>query len=447
MDLTKYFTLFFSICIPILAVSQPILKPSIGLSALPADSDPVCSIPTFSGNFNTSGISEGDTIADFTLYDLNDNEYNIKDELADGKPILLVSGSYTCPVFRNRVSEMNTIYNDYSNDIKVFIVYTVEAHPDIDISPYFGFVNTGAANISQGILHRQPTTYAERKDVVSDMIADVSPLPVVLIDGPCNEWWSYFGPAPQNAYLIDTNGVVFEKHGWFNKYPPFMDTMIDSLLNGTGTSGECINGSFNFTLTGIELVIGYPGETLYGYGSITNNSTSCVWIDVVRTENNIPSNWQTAMCLDVCLGPEEDSTLLYLEPGATQSYTMYFFSDGSQADNGDVKMVFTNVDDPSNSFEQPFFGQTQGAGVSDITQNNKIFIYPNPLNPGGNLYFEGLEPNATYTLELYDLLGQLTFVYESTSSEFNVQAENSGLHIYKLYKNRSFTSSGKLLVH
>ena len=51
----------------------------------------------------------------------------------------MVGGNYTCPVFRNKMDEINELVDLYSDEITTIIVYGVEAHPVNDISPYFWF--------------------------------------------------------------------------------------------------------------------------------------------------------------------------------------------------------------------------------------------------------------------------------------------------------------------
>ena len=73
--------------------SQVQLKPSIGIGALPNDNDSVCLIvPRAQGN-PWSPITPGDTMADFTLYDINGNSITLSDVLNTGKRALIVSGS------------------------------------------------------------------------------------------------------------------------------------------------------------------------------------------------------------------------------------------------------------------------------------------------------------------------------------------------------------------
>ena len=210
------------------------LQPSIGLSSLPADSDPVCAITTYTGSFNTSGYQEGDTIPQFQLYDINGVAADALTLLQTGKPLLLIAGSYTCPVYRGKIAAIESIAATFAGLINIYVVYVVEAHPNTpDVSPYSGTVWTTSENQSEGILYLQPTTYGEKKSILSDELADTAyPMTVpVLIDGPCNEWWLNFGPAPNNAYLINPDdGVVFAKHAWFNQAPENMTNDINALL-------------------------------------------------------------------------------------------------------------------------------------------------------------------------------------------------------------------------
>ena len=115
---------------------QVLLLPSIGLSSEPNDIDSICTIiPSNQGNsWNT--ISVGDTMADFKLWDINGDSIILSDILNSGKRLLMISGSYTCPIFRNHMSDLNAVAEQFGNDIECFVVYTVEAHPTGTPLPY-----------------------------------------------------------------------------------------------------------------------------------------------------------------------------------------------------------------------------------------------------------------------------------------------------------------------
>ncbi|MEM7039441.1 MAG: hypothetical protein AAF570_20880, partial [Bacteroidota bacterium] len=169
--------------------AQGNLLPSIGLNSLPPDSTPICYAPIFTGNYTSSGLQPGDTAFDFTFYDLADNPHHLQSALNQGKPALLIAGSYTCPVFRNKISVINNVVAQYGSALDVFVLYELEAHPDIDTSVYFGYPNPGNANLQAGILYRQPTTYGERKALAQDCVDSLPISATVLIDGPCNEFY------------------------------------------------------------------------------------------------------------------------------------------------------------------------------------------------------------------------------------------------------------------
>ena len=50
----------------------------------------------------------------------------------------------------------------------------------------------------------------------------------VLIDEMDNPVWCTYGPAPDIAYLIDTDGTIVEKQGWYQ--PKSMEIAIDYLV-------------------------------------------------------------------------------------------------------------------------------------------------------------------------------------------------------------------------
>ena len=51
----------------------------------------------------------------------------------------------------------------------------------------------------------------------------------VLIDEIDNPVWCTYGPAPNIAYLIDRDGIIVEKQGWYQ--PDLMETVIDKYLD------------------------------------------------------------------------------------------------------------------------------------------------------------------------------------------------------------------------
>ena len=405
------YLLFF---LPLFLQAQPSLLPHIGLSQAPQPGDPVCNIPVYQGDMDSSGYHTGDTVPDFTLYKTNGDSVRLADMLSSGLPVLLVGGNYTCPVFRNRLNDLNSMANFYNGLLQVFVVYTVEAHPIIDPSPYSGQVWVTSQNQTDGVLYRQPTTYGERLALVDSMTANHNIVPEILVDGPCNEWWSNYGPAPNNAYLIDTNGIVSAKQGWFHKPPSNMWCEIDSLL-GT-TSGNCGNAGYNgqFTLTLDSLdstAYGNPMDVLAIHVTLTNtSSTDNVEIRVQKLWVNVPTDWQTALCADVCYSPTVDSVDLVLGPNTIQPFTFYFYT-GMNPDSGYANVGFRNNYNNQNRYRVTFGGITEEVILSldPVPQQNwQIF----PIPSGGQFQLTGMSNWVGERLAVHDLSGRL--VYDGT---------------------------------
>ncbi|MFK7784568.1 MAG: deiodinase-like protein [Crocinitomicaceae bacterium] len=204
------------------------LLPVIGPATLPMDTDSICSIPFYLGDFDSNALEIGCPVPDFTLFDPTGTAHNLRTILEEGKPVFIMSGNITCPVFRSNVANLNDLIANYGDSINFYLAYSVEAHPENDLSPYSGTVWPTNANISSGVLFDQPQTYGERLDLIDFMLSNVSINCDILVDGPCNDYWLNYGEAPNRAYLIDPTGKVVISHGWFDYSS--MITSIDAYL-------------------------------------------------------------------------------------------------------------------------------------------------------------------------------------------------------------------------
>ena len=108
------FILFF---LPIINLAQVQLLPSIGLSIEPDDNDSICTIiPRTQGN-PWNSIQAGDTMADFKIWDINGDSIILSEIINNGKNVLMISGSYTCPIFRDHMTDLNDVSLQFGNDI------------------------------------------------------------------------------------------------------------------------------------------------------------------------------------------------------------------------------------------------------------------------------------------------------------------------------------------
>ena len=411
--------LLISFLFPFLIQAQVHLKPSIGIGSLPNDADSIC--PIIPRNQNPwDPITPGDTVADFTLYDINGDSVNLTTILNSGKNVLMIAGSYTCPIFRDHMTDLNAVAAQYGNQIECFVVYTVEAHPTGSVMPNSGVVNPSNPS------YFQPNTYGERKIIVQDLLNGVNGTPAgnyipvtvnvpVYIDGPCNEWWLYYN-GPNNAYLIDTNGILFAYHNWFsnsnppNNQPTNIWCDVDSLLGVN--SGGCsqvtnLNGILDFQLksTSTMTTYGSPGVIIDIFGEIINISNDGVKVNLQRIMNNLPSNtWESSMCIGVCLPSNQDTTSVIIATQDTLDFSFHFFTDPLMAgpDTGRARVRFTNANGSQQAIIQPYKGITYA--TTSVLKNDisNILVYPNPSN--GDIKIES-NFNDNSVIQITDLIG------------------------------------------
>jgi len=388
--------------------SQVPLAAFIGQESLPADSDPICTIPIYPEvSTNLEGPLGGELVHDFKLYTLEGDSVQLSGVLNDGKPVLLVGCNYTCYVFRGKMDVVNDMQAIYGDQINIFLVYTVEAHPVIDFSPYFGYENVGSDNYAEGILYRQPTTYGERKDIVSDMLDAMDIDVPVLIDGPCNEFWAAYGTNPNPAWLIDPNGTVFDAQKWFNKEPDNMYASIDSMLNLVGTGVFTPEGTFTAEDESEEVYYGIVDNTIAAHITLTNTSDDDVLIDFIRADESIPDGWFTAMCTDLCYSPDIDSTTVFLAPGETEIVRVDFFTDLIPS-SGYVEINCTNHYQPDNTYSFTLNAASVAeTAITNVDGLSSFLTSPNPSMAGNpvTIQYNNTASSATYTL--YNAAGML----------------------------------------
>ena len=117
----------------------------------------------------------------------------------------------------------------YGSEVQFILIYTIEAHPVGSASPYSGREWTGPASIDErGNPLTQPETYEQRVSYAAKAIEELGISLPVLIDEMDNPVWCTYGPAPNIAYFIGSDGIILEKQGWYE--PQRMERIIQERL-------------------------------------------------------------------------------------------------------------------------------------------------------------------------------------------------------------------------
>jgi hypothetical protein len=410
---------------------QPKLRQSIGVNSLPQDADSICQLGMYSPDPTNAGLKVGDTAYDFTLYDASGNPTTLSAILSLGKPVLLIDGSYTCGIFRNSIPAINDVASTFGQYVTTLLIYTAEAHPTIDPSPYPNPQDwiADSLNRQEHVLYRQPKTYGERKSIASDLISAHWINAPILFDAPCNQWLLMYGPAANIAYLIDEQGIIRFKEPWFNagRQPTAND--IQELLSNDYQSNKSDTGVISFQYLTQDTVYSTTNKTVTLGGKLINSTGADAIVQIERHNEKMPKDWQTAICTDICLSANIDTTFVQIPAHSTQDMTIYFYV-GATSGTGDVLVHFGNENILSNSYEITLTcvaNAVQSVSIQQNVSTPQIFIVPNPV-------FEkwSVKGATNYSaIRICDILGRI--VYSATAAnEYTSQVLAQGVYRVQL---------------
>jgi len=149
---------------------------------------------------------------DFSLQMLDGK--SVSGESFRGRPLVLVFGSITCPVFRGNIPALNRLADAMADRAAFLIIYTLEAHPHDSTSPYFDGVWVPEKNVRDGVLKPQPTDMAGRTALARETIEKHGLRLPVAVDTMDNAIWQAFGARPNSAFVIDATGRVAVAQEW-----------------------------------------------------------------------------------------------------------------------------------------------------------------------------------------------------------------------------------------
>lgn len=185
---------------------------------------------------------------------------------------------------------------------------------------------------------------------------------------------------------------------------------------------------------------------------VTNISGVEQTVFLVRTINNLPPNWTSALCFDFCFADFVDSIATTPDfqsspfaPGETREISAHVFplvNPGS----ADVQIQIGTFSNPEERFTLDFtaivqptsVGNHNTGSVADYYLNQN---YPNPFNPSTQIQF-GIKESGYVTLKVYNILGNEIAVVSSGfrsagnhTVSFDASGLSSGVYFYRINVN------------
>ncbi|MEM7105844.1 MAG: T9SS type A sorting domain-containing protein [Bacteroidota bacterium] len=208
---------------------------------------------------------------------------------------------------------------------------------------------------------------------------------------------------------------------------------------------------FSYDLWTTNYRTGLPGETLIILGDLVNNSGEDITIHITRTEENVPGDWETAMCTDVCQIPSISQVNYTLLWGEYQTYSMYFYTSPLNEGSGDVTIRMVNLADTTNVITQEFFASTETAvSNSQVTDlGNQVMVFPTLVNDVINFK---LPPtlfirSEDLRLNIFNASGNLVHSTFVTNELTQISRDNlsTGTYFFSLQDESGVIKSGKLM--
>jgi len=150
------------------------------------------------------GPKAGEKFIDTSLFDKNGNPVKISTLL--DRPLVIETGSITCPIYAKCVPKMNELSEKYKN-LNFIVIYVREAHP--------GNKTSAHTDIGDKIMRAaQSESYHNDKRTT-------------LVDTIDGVFHKSYGSMPNMVYIIDTDGVVLFRGDWNN--PDKVEEVIKSI--------------------------------------------------------------------------------------------------------------------------------------------------------------------------------------------------------------------------
>lgn len=144
---------------------------------------------------------------------------------------------------------------------------------------------------------------------------------------------------------------------------------------------------------------------------------------------DIPTTWETAICTDICYPSTISSVNLSIAPADSQEFVFYFYTD-LIPDSGYVKVLYSNLNVPSNTVLHGYHGITLSPLSISEKEETLFSVYPNPSSDKIHL-----KTNSTGLYTILDEFGRVVLTGEITSGQFVISIESLSKGFYLLNLN------------
>ncbi len=143
--------------------------------------------------FSRKALRPGERIPDFELHTPEGQLVRAADFVGH-KPLLIVTGSLTCPMTASSMPDLNRLYEEFGDAIAFALIYVREAHP--------------------GENYPQPHDFTQKVEHARVMREHYGVSWPVIIDDIDGTLHRMLDSKPNSVYLVDTSGTIVFRAVW-----------------------------------------------------------------------------------------------------------------------------------------------------------------------------------------------------------------------------------------
>ncbi|MEE8601671.1 deiodinase-like protein [Euzebya tangerina] len=177
------------------------------------------------------GLQAGETFEDVTLHTLTGQQVSLSDYLQD-KPLVLETGSMTCPMYAQSVPPMMSLMEKYPQ-LDHLLMYVREAHPG-ERQPQH---QTREEKVEAA--KRTQSRYDDRRPIVVDDV-----------DGAAHR---HYGTMPNSIFVIDPDGTILFRSIWNNAEE--MDDILGAVADGQPVQSRELKAVPPFSLGAVRTLL------------------------------------------------------------------------------------------------------------------------------------------------------------------------------------------------
>lgn len=211
------------------------------------------------------------------------------------------------------------------------------------------------------------------------------------------------------------------------------------MATAIGEEVEPIVNPFDVTVPHTAAMDTAGNEIIFD-GMVHNLLETPLTVDFKRTLNDVPDDWSSALCLDVCLAPWVDETSATIPAGDSLEFSLHVFT-GARADSGTVNVTIadsTGVKMDSLTFTAKTIWPTNVEDKPLARTFELLGNYPNPFNPTTTIEYSVADMCTAARLQVYSLRGRRVAEVPLNAApgvhqfEFQAAHLSAGLYLYRI---------------